>query len=85
VLDRGLPFHKTTLDELKYERPFTFMVNPELPAGTKSGYSDSMTGAGFGEAETTVKGRAVELPPPGLGVTTLTDAEPTVDTSAAVT
>jgi hypothetical protein len=61
------------------------MVNPELPAETKSGYSESMTGAGFGELETIVKGRAVELPPPGLGVITLTETESTVDTSAALT
>ena len=42
-----------------------------------------MDGTGL-DPGTTLKGRVVEVPPPGLGVTTLTDAEPAVATSEAL-
>jgi hypothetical protein len=65
--------------ETKFE-PVTLRVKPGVPASTALGASDAIAGTGL----SIVKVRALDVPPPGAGVETVTEAMPAVAMSAAV-
>lgn len=79
VVVRGLPFHATEEDGTKFV-PVTAKVNAAPPATAELGASSAITGGG----KLIVNVAAVEVPPPGAGVETVTIAVPTVAMSAAV-
>ena len=60
--------------------PVTVRVNALPPASVKLGFKDALTGTGL----LIVKVAALEVPPPGGGVDTITIAAPAVAMSAAV-
>jgi len=80
VVVRGLPFHWTCEVLLKLF-PLTVSVNPALPAGADAGVIPLVAGTGLGA--TIVNAWALDVPPPGAGVTTVTLALPAVAISAA--
>jgi hypothetical protein len=63
------PFHCTVEVETKFV-PLTVRVNAAPPAVALEGDSD----VAFGKGLLTVKMRLFDLPPPGVGFTTVTDA-----------
>jgi hypothetical protein len=73
VLGRGLPFHWIVDVETKFE-PVTVRVKPDVPATTAFGVTDAIAGTGL----SIVKVRGLDVPPPGAGVETVTDAVPAV-------
>jgi hypothetical protein len=73
-----LPFHCTT-DVLTNPLPFTVMVNPAVPALTELGVIDVRLGCGL----FTVNVTALDGPPPGAGLVTVTAGVPAVTTSPA--
>jgi hypothetical protein len=79
VVVRGLPFHCTVEEEIK-PVPVTVSVNAAPPACALAGFSDVAVGAGL----LMVNVSALEVPPPGVGFITVTDAVPAVAMSAAV-
>jgi hypothetical protein len=66
--------------ETKFE-PVTASVKPDVPTSTEFGVSDVIAGTGL----SIVKVRGLDVPPPGAGVETVTEAVPVVAMSAAVT
>src|SRR5262245_12201714 len=77
-----LPFQRT--DEFATSPvPLTVSVKAGPPAVAPEGNSAVRAGAGLGAVET-VKVRALEVPPPGVGLTTVTWGVPAAATSAAV-
>ena len=60
--------------------PFTVKVSAALPARTDAGVNDAIAGAGL----LMVNVEAVDVPPPGVGFTTVTCAVPALARSAAV-
>ena len=60
------PFH-CTIDEVTNPLPLTVRVNPLEPACTELGDSDDVMGSGLA----TVKVAPAEVPPPGIGFTTV--------------
>src|SRR5213594_3835740 len=81
VLGRGAPFHCTT-DDARKSLPLAVRVNPAPPAVALLGESELSVGAGFGGA-LMVKLSAPDVPPPGLGENTVTDAVPAAAMSSA--
>jgi hypothetical protein len=79
VVVRLPPFHCTTEVLMKLP-PFTVNVNAGLPAITEFGTSEPSDGTGV----VTVKVTAFDVPPPGVGLTTLTKSRFAVKISAAV-
>jgi len=79
VVVRGLPFHCTVEEEMK-PVPVTVSVNAAPPARALLGFSDVAVGAGL----LMVNVSALEVPPPGVGVITVTDAVPAFAISADV-
>ena len=77
------PFHVIVEAGMKFV-PVRVKMNPELPAITEDGLSDTIKGAGL-ELALIVNSADPEFPPPGVGLMTLTAAEPEVATSAAET
>jgi hypothetical protein len=75
---RGLPFHWTLEDGEKL-LPVTVSVKLALPVTAELGLSNVIFGAGALIA----KLRAVDVPPPGAGVMTVTVAVPTLAMSVA--
>ena len=69
VVVRLLPFHCTTEAGTKLA-PVTVSVKAGPPSWTLLGASDESEGTGL--TALTVKGRALEVPPPGAGVNTVT-------------
>jgi len=80
VVERAEPFQFTAEPEMKFV-PFTVSVKSELPAGVEVGEREVVVGAGF----VIVKVSEFEVPPPGAGVTTSTEAVPAVAISIAGT
>ena len=81
VVERMPPSQRTTDDGTK-PLPFTMSVNAGPPATAVLGLRVPTTGTGFGAMTANVS--AVEVPPPGAGVTTLTVRAPGVAMSPAV-
>lgn len=79
VVVRLLPFH-CTCDEAMNPLPLTVSENAADPAAVVAGAIEAIAGVGL----LTLKIAAAELPPPGAGVVTVTDAVPAAARSAAV-
>ena len=79
VVGRALPFQATVEEWTKFV-PVTDMVSAAAPAMAELGVRRMMAGGGG----LIVKVAALEVPPPGVGVETVTMAVPTVAMSAAV-
>src|SRR5262249_53297239 len=77
---RAARFQLTT-ELLTKPVPFTVSVNAALPATTMPGESDVIVGAGF--VWLIVNVAATEVPPPGAGLNTVTEAEPAAARSLA--
>jgi len=80
VVVSGLPFQFTVEPETKLV-PLTVKVNCEPPAVAQVGLSEVIVGTGL----LMVKVCAFDVPPPGAGFTTVTEAVPAFATRAAVT
>src|SRR6266404_29508 len=78
VVVRAAPFQRT-MEPLTKPLPFTRSVSGPVPAVAPVGVSPVSPGAGL----LTVKVCAAEVPPPGVGVTTVTCGVPAAATSAA--
>jgi hypothetical protein len=78
VVTRLAPFH-CTCDAATNPAPFTVNANAPDPAVAVAGEMPDTLGAGL----FTVNVAAVEVPPPGVGLTTVTAAVPAAATSAA--
>jgi hypothetical protein len=83
VVVRLVPFHLTTEDEMKLF-PVTANVNEELPTAADEGLIDKVTGRGL-LLEVIVNVNPDEVPPPGVGLNTVTVAVPPDAISAAGT
>src|SRR3989454_1016756 len=79
VVVRAAPFHCTALP-FTNPVPFTVSVKPAPPKGVLAGDSEEIVGA----ALLIESVRAAEVPPPGVGVMTVTEAVPAPGLSAAV-
>ena len=79
VVERALPFHWTAEEETKLV-PVTVNVNPALPATAELGLREETEGTGLLIANVS----APEMPPPGVGVETVTVTMPSVVMSAPV-
>src|SRR5436190_2084849 len=79
VVDRSLPFQRTTDEVMKFV-PVAVSVNPALPAAALGGEIEVSVGTGL----MIVNVEAPEGPPPGVGLNTVTEAVPAVAMSAAV-
>ena len=80
VVVRSAPFQRTT-DELLKFAPVAVSVNAALPATALLGEIELSVGAGL----LIVNVEAPEVPPPGVGLKTVTGDVPAVAMSAAVT
>jgi hypothetical protein len=80
VVVRFAPFHSTT-EPLMKPLPLTVSVKAAAPAVREDGLMLEITGTG---GSLIVKVRALEVPPPGVGLNTLTWAVPATAMSAAV-
>ena len=80
VVVRLLPFHCTTDAGIK-PLPVTVRVNAGPPCGALLGARVESTGMGL--TAVIVKDRALEVPPPGAGVNTVTWAVPGLARSVA--
>ena len=78
VVVRSLPFHRRTDEAMKFV-PVDVRVNPAPPAVTLLGEIELSVGAGL----LIVNVCALEIPPPGVGVKTVTGAVPGVAMSLA--
>ena len=79
VVVRLLPFQRTT-DEATKLVPVAVSVNAPLPTAAVLGEIEVAVGTGL----LMVNVLAADVPPPGVGVNTVTDAVPAVAISAAV-
>jgi hypothetical protein len=79
VVNRSDPFHRTTEVGIKFD-PLTVRLKPAPPAVALDGLRLVRTGT----PDLIVKVNALEVPPPGVGLNTVTDADPTAAMSAAV-
>lgn len=70
---RDDPFQSTTEPDTK-SAPFTVNVKSGLPAAIEAGLNDVVVGAGF----RIVKVCEPDVPPPGAGVVTVTEAVPAI-------
>ncbi|MGH2506136.1 MAG: hypothetical protein ACRDHZ_01740 [Ktedonobacteraceae bacterium] len=75
-----MPFH-STVDPDTNPDPLTVNVNAPLPADAEAGLSEIRDGTGLDDW--IVKTNALDVPPPGAGLTTVTTAVPAVATSLA--
>src|SRR5262245_21501916 len=81
VVVRGLPFQFTTAPGTKLV-PFTVSVNAWLPAAIELGVKPVNVGVGLG-CELIGNDSVFDVPPPGVGLTTVMFALPALATSAA--
>jgi hypothetical protein len=79
VVERALPFHWTVDVGMKFV-PVTVNVKPTPPATAELGFRDAAVGEGL----STVKVAPLEVPPPGVGVETVTVTVPLAAMSAVV-
>jgi hypothetical protein len=79
---RLAPFHWTT-EPLMKPVPLIVSVNPALPAVVETGLKPVVPGTGLLPA-LIVKVLALDVPPPGVGLNTITEAVPAVAMSAVV-
>jgi hypothetical protein len=79
VVERVLPFHWTVDVGMKFV-PVTVNVKPAPPATAELGFKDATVGEGL----PMVKVSPLEVPPPGVGVETVTVAVPLTAMSAVV-
>jgi hypothetical protein len=79
VVGRALPFQFTVESEIKFV-PLTVSVKPAPPATAELGFMDAAVGEGLPMAKVS----ALEVPPPGAGVETVTEAVPPAAMSALV-
>jgi hypothetical protein len=79
VVERVLPFHCTVDVGMKFV-PVTVNVKPAPPAEAELGFKDVTVGEGL----PMVKVSTLDVPPPGVGVETVTVAVPLAAMSAAV-
>ena len=77
VVGRALPFQFTVESEIKFV-PFTVSVKAAPPATAELGFMDAAVGEGLPMAKVS----ALEVPPPGAGVETVTEAVPPAAMSA---
>jgi len=82
VVGRALPFQCTVESEIKFV-PVTVNVKPAPPATAELGFKDVTVGEGL-LTVLTVKVSALEVPPPGVGVETVTETVPLVAMSVLV-
>src|SRR5712664_2289761 len=82
IVVRLAPFHRTTDKPATKFVPFTVNVNAAPPTVADVGLRLVVVGTGFGDAEI-VNVWAFEVPPPGAGLNTVTDAVPAVTRSVA--
>ena len=80
VVVRSAPFQRTTDELLKFV-PVAVSVNAALPATALLGEIELSVGTGL----LIVNVEALEVPPPGVGLKTVTGDVPAVAMSAAVT
>jgi hypothetical protein len=78
---RLAPFHCTT-ESLTNPLPLTVRVNPASPAVAELGLRLVVAGTGLSDA-VIVKLWALEVPPPGAGLNTVTEAVPAAAISVA--
>jgi hypothetical protein len=83
VVARLDPFQFAT-ELLTNPLPFTVRVKAPLPAVTEAGDNEVIEGAGLFDG-LIVKLATLEVPPPGVGVNTVTWAVPAAEMSAALT
>src|SRR5438552_1720837 len=81
VVVGSAPFQRTTDEPMKL-LPVTLSVNAAPPATTVLGDREVSVGLGFGAVIVNVCG--LDVPPPGAGVNTVTEAVPAVAMSAVV-
>jgi hypothetical protein len=81
VVVRSPPFHRTTEFVTKLV-PFTVNINATPPAVAELGTSPLVVGTGLLLA-LIVNVCALEVPPPGVGLNTVTDAVPAIAMSVA--
>jgi hypothetical protein len=79
VVGRTLPFHRTVDEETKFV-PVIVNVKAGLPSSSTFGLSEVTVGTGL----LIVKVSALDIPPPGLGLETVTIVVPAVAMSAAI-
>jgi hypothetical protein len=79
VVARAVPFHCTVEEDRKFA-PVTVSVNADPPAMVEFALKDVIVGAG----SLIVNGNPLEMPPPGVGLETVTVPIPPAATSAAV-
>src|SRR5205823_2449251 len=82
IVVRSAPFHRTTDEPAENGRPLRGDVNSAPPAGADAGVMLVVVGTELGDVEV-VNGWAFEVPPPGAGLNTVTDAVPAVTRSVA--
>ena len=80
---RSAPFQRTTELLTKFV-PLTVSVNPAPPGVAEDGLSPVMVGTGLPVFGLTANDTAFDVPPPGVGLNTVTLAVPAVAMSAAV-
>src|SRR5256885_2330699 len=80
IVVRLAPFQRTTDEPATKFVPFTVNVNAVPPTVADVGLRLVVVGTGFGDAEI-VNVWAFEVPPPGAGLNTVTDAVPAVPRS----
>ena len=71
VVESASPFHLTCEEDTKFD-PFTVKLNVGPSAIAKPGLNDEILGIGL----LIVKVRALEVPPPGVGLKTVIEAVP---------
>ncbi len=82
VVVRFALFHCTT-ERLTKLLPVTVRVRVPPPAAAPEGLRRVMAGTGFAVTASMVKLCAFEVPPPGVGLSTVTEAVPAIVMSAA--
>jgi hypothetical protein len=83
VVVRLVLFHLTTEEEMKL-LPVTVSVKADPPLAAEEGFNVVATGTGLLAAEFIVKVSPDDVPPPGVGLKTVTVAVPAVAIIAAV-
>ena len=78
-----LPFHLTCEVAMKFD-PLIVSVNAGPPAGAEEGMGVAIEGTGFWPGAVILNDSVFDVPPPGVGLTTVRLAEPELAISAAL-